>query len=231
MSQNRQKEAYPILDGKALIRVSLNGKQEENLWYEKLSSRIKYHIVKNQAQAYSPFNNDGSFAIVSLNSRRDSSFVSKSNLELNLAKDEMPLFGKFKLALGGVVTAGLILMSTWGAAKSEGSNIMGTSNSGLNMQQTYSSDIHREKSAVMLSETGNESILLASLMQPGDSHPFQKIGHTNLAPTAHTNADGSIVHTNTDAYADLTPHSNIFPSEHANTHTNQGHTNTSDENP
>ena len=240
MLQNRKKDAYPILDGKALIKVSLKGKQEEKLWYEDFLSQLRFHLVKNQTKAYFSLENDSNFAVVNLNNVDEKYRVPTSDLELNLAKDEIPFFGKFKLAFGGAVTAGLILLSSWGFAKSTGADIStGSQIPGISVSQNYSNDLTREKSAVVMAETRNESLLLASLVSPdNNSHPFQKIGHTNISPTSHGNIAEGINHTNSDsytdimphsnldAYTDFTPHSNIFPATHSNVlHTNGGHTN------
>ncbi|MCD4784601.1 MAG: hypothetical protein K8T10_12340 [Candidatus Eremiobacteraeota bacterium] len=237
MYDKRKSEVYPILNGRALVKVTLKKSEKKPSWFENLIRSVRYYLIKRKLRSMFPDMNTQSIPIVTLNGMEDSESESPDNyMELNLVSDNLPIFNKVKLAMGGVVTAGLVALTAWGLANRGGTGFGLHDNSqvGLNSGAVARSGEERDRTPVILAESGSEEIILASLVQPADKHPFQKIGHTNLPATEHSNNVGDISHTNTDSYSDITPHTNNTHSNlvnpHTNNHTNHNnHANTSDQ--
>lgn len=235
MSSKQSQNAYPILDGRALVKVSLNRNRNETSPFEEIVKHIRSYMIDRKVNSMLPSLHICPVPIVRLNRRERTSILPINDMELNLVTDAMPILGRVKLALGGALAAGLLVFSAWGMAQDNGLKTRGDDSAGLNFVSATTSVEMKGRSAVVLHETGNEQILLASIINPANNYPFQKIGHTNLPPTTHSNTAGNISHTNTDAYTDFTPHSNAFHSNqinpHTNIRTNGGHTNTYGDSP
>lgn len=219
--------AYPILDGNAVVKVSLKNETSKLSWVESLINRLKRFMVNGSLRSYFQEESLDLIPLVKLNSGMRVEDLSVPRLELDLMQDSIPVFHQVKLALGGFVAAGFIMLAAWGLTGNSGMDkVESTANRALEGQisRMTNTDKRGETSVIMV-KSGNEEMLMSSLIQPGDNHPFQKLGHTNMAPSSHVNNAGAINHTNTDAYSDFIPHTNITHSNEVNPHTNNGHNN------
>lgn len=228
MYGKRKNEVYPILDGRALIKVTLKQSEKKPSWFENLIRDVRYYLIKRKLKSMLPDMNTQLIPIVTLNGREGLESESQDNyMELNLMSDNLPIFNKVKLAMGGVFTAGLVVLTAWGLANRDetGFGMHDNSQVGLNSGAVVRTGEEKDRTPVILAESGSEEIILASLVKPAEKHPFQKLGHTNLPATGHSNNTGDISHTNTDYWADLTPHTNNTHSNQTQPHTNEPHTN------
>ncbi|MCE1247744.1 MAG: hypothetical protein LWY06_13975, partial [Firmicutes bacterium] len=187
---------------------------------EKIERFLRYY--RSNIQLKSLMLKDFAEQMPLVNLRKNVASKAKAEYELSLVESEITTLSKMKFLFSGVITAVIVVVSSMGFIKNSEIRLPETVEIGsINNYKTVSD-------TVIKAESVSEGILLASIMNPTDNHPFQKIGHTNLAPTIHSNTSGDISHTNTDAYADFAPHGNVFPASHSNTvHTNGGHTNQS----
>jgi len=228
MYVKRKSEVYPILDGRALVRVTLKESDREFSWFGNLIKEVRYYFIRLKLKSLLPDMNSQPIPIVNLNGRKEFESENTDNyMEYNLVRDNLPVFNRLKLALGGVVTAGLVVLTAWGLANREGTGMRFNGNQpvGLNSGSAVRTVEERDRTPVILTESGSEEIILASLVQPAEKHPFQKLGHTNLPATTHSNNAGDISHNNTDYYSDeINPHDNVTHSNQVNPHTNN-HTN------
>lgn len=236
--------AYPLMGGSLLIKVGLKNEEDGGSWVENLQRSLKYLFVNYQARSYMEKFHNGDFPLVKLHSAHSSVEPVSGGFELNLFEDRMPIFNQLKIALGGITAAGILMLAASGAVKGTGGLMPAVNHNGGGNGETKRTLTHtgisREKTPVILVNTTNEEILLSSVIQPAENHPFQKVGHTDMAPTAHSNNPGSAIpHSNVPAYTDMTnphanafhsntttPHANVYHSNQIQPHSNQFHSNT-----
>lgn len=215
MFKRRKNSAYPVLDGKALVNVSLKKSLKDYTWLEKLTRRIKHYMVNRQVQAYFYDGILEDVPMVTLDSPGNNPGVAPV-MELDLNRDKLSPFSRVKIALSCIATAGLVVLAAWGLGDKVSREINPEADSGstLNVANLKNESDAKEKSPVLKIESDKESILAASLITPAtevNTHRFDLAGHAN---TSHTNYTYSLGHSNS----------------HSNSHQNatQGHTNTSE---
>lgn len=223
MIRELNKEAYPILDGKALVKVNLRKNTNAVSFYDKIRQQIKFHLVNREIKDFYHKDQFASVPVVRLyDSRKVHSSSSVVNLEYNLISDVISPAQKLRIALGGAVAAGIIAVSAFsflGKADVE-KNGKGNAAPGVNFSNDevmVSSEV-RAKTPIVVTGSGNEQVLLASLSNPMNNYPFKRLaGHSNLPAASHTNISGQNQHTN---IAPLPTHTDA-----GGGHTNTAHTN------
>jgi len=218
-------EAYPILNGKAMVRVQLRKKPRKISWFDKLGQRIKYYLVNREIRSLSPSAAYELIPVVRLN-RRDNSCAAVEKMEFNLVQDSYSFFQKAHIAVGGLVAAGLIMVSAWGLTANGKSFAMRKLEPAPGANFTNS---EKARTPIIAVESQSEEILLASLSQPMSIHPFNRVGHTNTNLQHHnfpgggshsniqpgnTHSDNPGVHQNS-AHLDYAGHHNIPHADYA----------------
>lgn len=244
-------DAYPILGGKALVKVNLRTKESRSNFYSKIIKRIKYSFVRmNTGSLFvHPMGEQISMVRLERSTDKDLKYRCKS-YEYNLMKDAVNPWQKIRLVAGGAVAAGILMLSTFGllGKGSLGSNQNLKTSIGINLsdnEQKSSSDRNLYDTFVV-SMTDKENVIMASLSYPMDpsvlpridgktlgSYPFKSrtLGeHTNYYAGTHSDTTSGGTHTNIPSSVGGT-HTNLAPGAHSNTdgHSNisgvSGHTN------
>ena len=219
MIRGNKNEAYPILNGEALIKVNIRKKADKVSFYSKMKKKIRHFLINKELNAYFPENYFNSVPIVNLNdSKVLHSYSLNGDYEFNMVTDVISPYQKMKLAFGGIVAAGIIAVSTFSLmGKTDvNQNVGNNSSPGVNISgvEIRKSSDNRAKTPLLISQSENEKVLLASLSNPMNNYPFKRLaGHSNLPASTHTNISGQNQHTN------------VLPNP-SHTDTGGGHTNT-----
>ena len=244
MIKGYKDNAYPILSGKALVKVSLRAKESRSNFYDEIIKKIRYSFIRMNTNSLfvNPMAEHISMVRLERSTDRKSRYCNKS-YEYNLIEDAVNPWQKFKLAAGGVVAASILTLSTFGMlGKGEINSSQNLRTPGINVsgneQELSSGKSQYQPFVVSLSD--KENIIMASLSNPMENYPFKSRslgdhtntyspGHTNILNAAHTNITAGNGHTNVfpDTHTDSGGHTNISGD---NTHTNIGPTDPNDPN-
>lgn len=237
-------DAYPILDGKALVKVNLRKRETQHSIFNihMIIQKIKLAFVRLDTGRYflNPFAESIPIVVLSRTANMNQRCCSKT-YEHNLLKDVISPWLKFKLMASSITAAGLLILSAvaltengdlsknYSVNKISGSRVENGDHvhiNGKNKQDTF-----------VISLTERENVVMASLSNPMDKVFMRKDDkHTNTFSGTHVNTGGT--HTNIpgdNTHVDIGPtnpddpntgHKNLG-GEHINTsHSNYvGHNN------
>ncbi len=217
---NNKADGYPILDGKVLVKVSLRKQADKKADDFSLLEWMGYRFVNMQVKSYylPPFPMEPVPVIRFFEKFCASEYDSK--MELDLAKDSLSLASQLRSAMGVLVAAGFLIISTLGfSGKSTGSEpARAVNTSARHTRNDTGSNIPE-----ILIQSNLEKQLLTSLVpgvNPGASnrHYFRLSDHINVS---HTNLTGSHVNSGQEY-----PHENLFEphGDHSN-HSDNSHVN------
>jgi len=216
---------YPVMDGNAFVRVNLNDSEQQGL-LERTMKSLQYGILNWEVGRYFyPAIYPGVPRVHLRGNLRGVEFGVPGRLEWNLFADSLSPLQKFQIALGGVVTAGLIFISTWGVLHRDNGSIIPPSRVNLESCKVSQEEI-RELPPVIMVDSGNRDFVLASLNNPSDRHPFRTLGHINTGGE-HTNS-GGVTHDNVDYTASTSERTDVTTTETPHTNTDAYHTNETD---
>ncbi len=233
-------DVYPVLSGKALVKVNLRKKETRPYFYSEFLRNIKYSFVRINANGLflNPENEHVSLVKLTGSSTKSQGYRCRS-YEYNMLEDRVGSWVKLKLVAGSVAAAGILMLSAFGlfgkglfpANRSQEAAI------GINLsdgEQKISSDKNLNKPFVV-SMSDRENIIMASLSNPMENHFLQKKPeHTNGFNPTHTNSSGThtnipsnTTHSNTDPVINYDAGHTDLTGQHINTaHTNySGHDN------
>lgn len=216
---------YPVMDGNAFVRVNLNNREQTGL-LERTVKSLQYGILNWEVGNYFyPAIYPG---VPKVHLREDlhrRDLRTAGRLEWNLFADSLSPLQKLQIALGGVVTAGLIFISTWGVLHRDNAPIIPPSRVNVESCAVSGEEI-RELPPVIMVDSGNSDFVLASLNNPSDRHPFRTLGHINTGGE-HTNS-GGVTHSNVDYTPSTSLRTDVTSTETPHTNTDESHTNDTD---
>jgi len=234
-------DAYPILDGKAMVKVNLRRKKSHYNFVLKAIQNVRYSLLKIETSGYFiyPVSEEISMVKLSRTAKRSNGYSYKI-YEHNLLSDMISPCQKLKSIATGVIAAGLMMFSTFVlAGKAELSNVYSVKTMPdvqVKNGKPEFNNVNKRSNSFVVSLSERENVVMASLSNPMDTLYMRKDDkHTNSYYPTHSNSGGT--HTNIpgdDTHTNIAPTDPDDPSSgHTNLggqHTNTAHTNYSGHN-
>jgi hypothetical protein len=226
--------AYPILEGKALVKVFLREKKPCHSWFSAMSRKVRHYFLCREMESFFPGTPPvDEYSLVKLETPGNG-YVKAArvdNWELNLASDSLSLLQRFKMAFTAVMAAGIISL---GALNSGAINYLPEVGSNFHAARENTPESKSNDSPVIKVSSEIEEFICSSVNSfPGSlgtarRHAFRSAGHVNVvhtdSPGAHTDQGGETPHMNLqEPHGDHTNHRNITH----NNHMNRAHINSS----